>query len=108
MGAVALTLVLFAGWTLIGLGVVAVHPEGLRSMRLALCAPVVGACTTTLLSYLFSVVGLTVADTVRPMVVVLVLAAVVLIARRRPRVSVWTVVPFGLGVLTLVVMARPM
>lgn len=86
MTALLLVLGLVAGWSLVGLALLALLGAETSELRVALTAPAIGSCVTALVVFLFSEVGVAVEDSAIPVAIVLVIAAAVVVFVRRPRV----------------------
>ncbi len=108
MTAVLLTLAVFAGFWLIGLGLLAGVRADTGSLRIALTAPAVGTCVTLLLLFVFSEAGMAIEHCAVPIVVLLVLGAIVSLSLRRPAVHPGVLVLMALCVIGLLLDAWPM
>jgi hypothetical protein len=86
MTALLLVLVLFAGWSLVGLALLSILGADTSELRIVLTAPAIGTCVTALVVFLFSEAGVAVGECAVPITIALLLASVVIVALRRPRV----------------------
>jgi hypothetical protein len=108
MAAVLTILVVFVGWSAVGLAVLAAAGADTRVLRLALVAPVLGSAVTALPLFALSNLGVPMASVARPTVIVLAVCSLVILAFRRPSLPV-AVVPVLLACLASVVLVgRPM
>lgn len=84
MTALLLVVALFAGWSLIGVGLLSLVRAETSELRIVLTAPAIGACVTLLTVFPFSEAGVAIADCAVPIGIVLLLGSVIVIAVRRP------------------------
>jgi hypothetical protein len=86
MTALLFVLALFAGWLLVGLALLALLRADISELRVVLTAPAIGTCVTALVVFPFSEAGVGIGECAVPIAIVLLLASVVVIVLRRPRV----------------------
>ncbi len=108
MGAVALTLALFAAWWLTGLAVLAAVRADVRSLRVALTAPMLGTAVTVLPLFVFSSAGVATDDFALPVCIVLVIGAGAVVIRRRPRLPRAIVPVLGIAIGGMLLTSWPM
>ncbi len=108
MTALLFTLVVFLAWWLIGLAFLALVRANVRSLRIALTAPALGSGVTVIPAFILSHAGLSVDSGAAPLAGVLLVASVVVLAIRRPRVAAGVVPVLGLCVVGLLLTGWPM
>src|ERR1700675_133060 len=86
MTALLLVLALFAGWSLVGLALLALVRADTSDLRITLTAPALGACVTLLFVFPFSEAGMAVQHCAGPIAIFLGAASTLILAIRRPRV----------------------
>jgi hypothetical protein len=86
MVALLLVVALTAGWSLIGLGLLALVRAQTSELRVVLTAPAIGTAVTALVAFVFSEAGTAVQDCAVWIAIVLVFGSSVIVALRRPRV----------------------
>jgi hypothetical protein len=86
MTALLLVLALFAGWSLVGLALLALLCADTSELRIVLTAPVIGTCVSMLVTFLFSEAGVGIGDCAVPIAIALLAGSAVIVALRRPRV----------------------
>lgn len=108
MGALLLTLLLFAAWWLVGVAVLGLARADTASLRVALTAPLVGTAATLLPLFLLSLAGVAMEDGALPATLVLFVLAVAVVARRRPVLPVGVVPVLAICVVGLALACWPM
>jgi hypothetical protein len=108
MTAPLLVIALFAGWSLIGLGLLSLVRADTHELRIVLTAPSIGACVTLLTIFPASEAGAAIASCAVPIAIGLPLGAVLVIALRRPRLHPGAFVVAGVCVAGLLLTAWPM
>jgi hypothetical protein len=108
MIALALALVVFAAWWLIGLAVLAAVRADTTEIRIALTAPVLGTAVTVLPLFVVSHAGAGMTNGAPPVIGVLLFAASVVLLAKRPRIpwGAWPVIAVCL--IDLFYLGRPM
>jgi hypothetical protein len=107
MTAFLLTLAIFALWWMIGVALLALVRADTGSLRIALTAPALGACTTLLPTFMLSHAGLAVEHFATPLTIGLVVVAGVILVRRRPRLPMSVAPVIVISVLGLLLSAWP-
>jgi hypothetical protein len=108
MTALLLAVGLFAGWSLIGLALLALLRCDTTELRVLLTAPALGSCLTLLVIFPFSEAGVAVGDCAVPIAIFLLAASVVIVAWRRPRMHPAGLAVAGICVGGLLLAAWPM
>ncbi len=108
MNAFLLVLALFAGWSLIGVGVLTVVGADCSDLRVVLTAPALGLCVTALVVFLCSEAGAAVGSLAAPVAASLLVGAAAVVVVRRPQVHPGAAVVAIAGVLALLLVAEPL
>jgi hypothetical protein len=108
MTALLLVLTLFAGWSLVGLALLALVRADTSDLRIVLTAPALGACVTLLFVFPFSEAGMAVEHCATPIAIFLLAASALVVAIRRPRVHPGALVVAAVCVGGLLLIAGPM
>lgn len=102
------SLALFAVWSAIGLaGLVAVRAD-VAELRVVLSAPIFGSALSVIPLFVLSNAGVPMKVGGPPTFAVLVLATIVVLVVRRPRVPLTALPVVGIGVVGVVLLGRPM
>lgn len=86
MTALLLAFALFAGWSLVGLALLALVRAETSELRIVLTAPAIGTCVTALAVFVFSETGVAVEACAVPIAIVLLAGSTGVLVQRRPRV----------------------
>ena len=108
MSALLLVLALFAGWSAVGAGVLALLRADTSELRIVLAAPAIGSAVTALATFSFSKAGVAVEDCAVPIAITLLLASALILAIRRPQVHPGVLAVAGVCVAGLLLTAWPM
>jgi hypothetical protein len=108
MTALVLVLVLFAGWSLVGVALLSLVRADTADLRVVLTAPAIGSCVTALVTFLFSENGVAVEACAVPIAIGLVVVSIVTVGVRRPRVHPGALVVAVICVAGLLLAAWPM
>ncbi len=108
MTALLLVLALFAGWSLVGLALLALVRADTSDLRIALTAPALGSCVTLLFVFPFSEAGMAVEHCAGPIAIFLLAASALILTIRRPRVHPGALVVAAVCVGGLLLIAGPM
>ena len=108
MLAVLLTLALFLVWCLIGLAALVVVRADIRELRVALTAPILGTALTVLPLFMLSNAGVPMDSGAPPVWGGLLAASLIVVALRRPSLSLAVVPVVVLCVVDLALVGRPM
>jgi hypothetical protein len=106
--ALLFTLAVFLAWWLIGLAFLALVRANVRSLRVALTAPALGSGVTVIPAFILSHAGLSMDSGAVPLAGVLLVASIVVLAIRRPRVAGGVIPVLGLCVVGLLLAGWPM
>jgi hypothetical protein len=85
MSALLLVLTLVAGWSLVGLALLALVGANTSELRVALTAPALGTCVTVLALFPFTEAGVAIETCAVPIALALLAFAVLIVAWRRPK-----------------------
>src|SRR5688500_1573403 len=108
MLAVLLTLVLFVAWSTVGLAALVVLRANLSDLRVALTAPILGSALTILPLFALSNLRVSMITAAPPVGVVVLAGSLIVLALRRPRLSI-AVAPIAvLCVVDLAIVGWPM
>jgi hypothetical protein len=108
MTAFLLTLALFAGWSLVGIALLALVRAHTSDLRIVLTAPALGACVTLLFVFPFSEAGMAVEHCAAPIAIFLAVASTLILAIRRPRIHPGALVVGAVCVGGLLLISGPM
>ena len=108
MLAVLATLGLFVVWSAVGLAALVALRADLTELRVALTAPMLGTALTVIPLFVVSNAGVSMHAGAPPVLIVLLVAGVIVLAIRRPRLSLTVVPVVVLCLLELVLVGRPM
>jgi hypothetical protein len=108
MGAFLVVLAFFAGWTLIGLALLALVRAETSDLRVALTAPALGACVTLLFVFAFSEAGMATEHCAEPVGIVLLGISALILALRRPLVHPGALLVAAVCVGGLLLISAPM
>src|SRR5271165_2458929 len=108
MTASFLALTVFAGFWLIGFALLAAVRADTTALRVTLTAPALGSCVLLLPAFMLSHAGVAIEHIALPLIVLLLVAAVSLLAVRRPPVPVTVVPVLFVCVFGLLVAGQPM
>lgn len=98
----------FAAWWALGLATLSVAGSDLTDLRICLTAPIIGTTVTVLPLFLASEAGVPISTAAPPLLAALLATALVVLARRRPRLPLVTVLAISaLGLVDLVLVGRP-
>jgi hypothetical protein len=86
MTALLLVLVLFAGWSLVGVAALAAAGADTSELRTVLVAPMLGTCVTLLTIFVFSEAGVAIRDSAVPVAIFLAVASLAIVGTQRPPV----------------------
>lgn len=86
MTALLLVLALFAGWSLVGIALLALVRADTSELRIVLTAPAIGTCVTVLFIFPFSEAGMAVERCAVPIAISLLAASALILAWRRPQI----------------------
>jgi hypothetical protein len=103
MLALLLVVALFAGWSLIGLALLALVRAQTGELRVVLTAPAIGTAVTALVVFVFSEAGVPIEKCAVPIAIVLLFGSAVIVAVRRPHVhpGAWAVAIVAIAGLLL-------
>ena len=108
MTAFLLALALFAGFSVVGLAVLAGVRADTASLRVALTAPALGSAVAALATFVFSHAGMATYSFGRPLAIALLAVAVGTLAWRRPRLHRGVLAVAAVSVIGLLLAATPM
>src|SRR6266511_2249993 len=108
MLAALLSLAIFVAWSLIGLALLAAVHANVHELRVALTAPIVGTAVTVLPLFIVSHAGVSMADGAPPVFAVLLVASLVIVGLKRPRLPVAVAPVLALCVANLLLVGWPM
>lgn len=108
MLAVLLTLVLFLVWCVIGLAALVALRADVRELRVALTAPILGTALTVVPLFALSNAGVPMDSGALPVWVVLLVGSLIVLALRRPRLSLAVAPVVVLCLIDLALLGRPM
>ena len=108
MTAFLLTLALFAAWWLIGLALLAAVRADLTSLRIVLTAPALGTAVTVLPLFVLSAAGMAMENAAPFVASALLVASLVVLARRRPTLPQGTVPVVAICLAGLLLIGWPM
>ncbi len=103
-----LVVLLFGGWSLVGVASLALVRADTSQLRIALTAPALGLCTITLVAFLFSEAGSSISSCAVPIALVLVAGSVLVLALRRPAIHPGAAAVGALCLLGVLLIAGPM
>jgi hypothetical protein len=106
--ALLLVLALFAGWSLVGLALLALVRADTSDLRIVLTGPALGSCVTLLFVFPFSEAGMAIEHCAGPIAIFLLAASTLILAIRRPRVHPGALVVAAVCVGGLLLIAGPM
>jgi len=107
MTAFLFVLVMFGGWSLVGLALLALVRANTSDLRIVLTAPAVGMCVTLLFVFPFSEAGMAVEHCGAPIAIFLLAASVTIVGLRRPAVHVGALVVAAICVGGLLLISGP-
>src|SRR4051812_23962866 len=108
MTAILLILALFGVWCLVGVAVLAAVRADLTSLRVLLTAPAVGTATTILPLFILSELEVAMKDGARPVGLALVFASIVVVAVRRPRITLAVLPVLVIAIIGLFLIGWPL
>ena len=108
MLAVLATLGLFVVWSAVGLAALVALRADLTELRVALTAPILGTALTVIPLFVVSNAGVSMHAGAPPVLIVLLVAGIIVLAIRRPHLSLTVVPVVVLCLLELVLVGRPM
>ncbi len=108
MPAAFVTLAAFFGWWAIGLALLAALRADVRSLRLALAAPVLGSAVTVVPLFFLSNLGVPMQVGAPPTIVAVGAGSLVVLALRRPRLALGVVPVVLVCLANLILVGRPM
>jgi hypothetical protein len=108
MTALFLAFAIFLAWWLIGLAFLALARDDVRSLRVALTAPALGSGVMVIPAFILSHAGLSMDNGAVPLAGVLLVAAAVVLAIRRPTVAASVIPVLGLCAVGLLLAGWPM
>jgi hypothetical protein len=103
-----LTLALFLAWCAVGLAGLVVLRADLSEMRVALTAPILGSALTVVPLFMLSNAGAPMETAAPPVLALLLVVSLVVLAWRRPRLSLAIAPVIALCLLDLALLGRPM
>jgi hypothetical protein len=108
MTAMLLTLGAFAAWTLIGLGLLTALRSDTRGLVIVLTAPALGVSVVTMTTFSLNRAGLPVHDFAVAQTAALLVAAIAVLAWRRPPLAWQAALPVAVALAAMLVTGRPM
>jgi hypothetical protein len=106
--ALKFVLVLFAGWSLIGVALLALVRADTSELRITLTAPAIGSGLTALFVFVFSDAGMAVEHCAAPIAIFLLAASALILGVRRPKVHPGALLVAAICVGGLLLISGPM
>jgi len=107
MTALLLVLALFAGWSLVGIALLALVRADTSDLRIVLTAPALGVCVTLAFVFPFSEAGMAVEHCAAPIAIFLLAASALIVGARRPRVHPGALLVAAVSVGGLLLISGP-